>query len=57
MSSKPTKEHIMIPRDTYLVLAEMEYRKDRTRKGIAAARGSRSRSSWIRRVASAEKSI
>jgi len=47
----------MIPRDTYFVLSEMEYRKDRTRRGIAAQRGSRSRSSWIRRVANAEKSI
>lgn len=55
--SSNNKEHTMIPRDTYLVLSEMEYRKDRTRKGIAAQRGSRSRSSWIRRVANAEKSI
>lgn len=47
----------MFPKDTYLVLSEMEYRKDRTRKGIAATRGSRSRSSWVRRVANSEKSI
>ncbi|WP_188111240.1 hypothetical protein [Nocardioides antri] len=47
----------MFPKDTYLVLSEMEYRKDRTRKGIAAQRGGRSRSSWIRRVANAEKSV
>ena len=44
----------MIP---YLIESEMEYRKDRTRKGIAAQRGGRSRSSWLRRVAAAEKSI
>ena len=47
----------MIPKDTYFVLSELEYRKDRTRRGIAATRGSRSRSSWIRRVANSEKSI
>ncbi len=44
----------MIP---YLIQSEMEYRKDRTRKGIAAQRGSRSRSSWLRRIAAAEKSV
>ncbi|WP_281271126.1 hypothetical protein [Nocardioides silvaticus] len=44
----------MIP---YLIQSEMEYRKDRTRKGIAAQRGSRSRSSWLRRMAAAEKSV
>jgi hypothetical protein len=44
----------MIP---YLIESEMQYRKDRTRKGIAAQRGGRSRSSWLRRVAAAEKSV
>ena len=44
----------MIP---YLIQSEMEYRKERTRKEIAAQRGSRSRSSWLRRMAAAEKSI
>ena len=33
----------MIP---YLIESEMQYRKDRTRKGIAASRSGRSRSSW-----------
>ena len=44
----------MIP---YLIESEMQYRKDRTRKSLAAQRGSRSRSSWLRRVAAAEKSV
>ena len=44
----------MIP---YLIESEMQYRKDRARKDIAAQRGGRSRSSWLRRVAAAEKSI
>jgi hypothetical protein len=44
----------MIP---YLIESEMQYRKDRTRKGIAAQRSGRSRASWLRRVAAAEKSV
>ena len=44
----------MIP---YLIESEMQYRKDRARKGIAAQRSGRSRSSWLRRVAAAEKSV
>ena len=44
----------MIP---YLIESEMQYRKDRTRKSIAASRSGRSRSSWVRRVAAAEKSV
>ena len=47
----------MIPKDTYFVLSELEYRHARTRKGVAAQRGSRSRSSWLRRMAAADKSI
>jgi len=51
----------MFPSDSYIVLSEVAYRKDRTRKAIAAHRGGRSRSSWLRRVAAAqgttEKSI
>ena len=42
---------------TYLIESEMQYRKERVRKGIAAQRGGRSRSSWLRRVAAAEKSV
>jgi len=45
----------MIPKDTYLVLSELEYRKDRTRRSIAAQRGGRSRSSWLRRIDAADK--
>lgn len=41
----------------YVIQAEMEYRKERTRKGFAAQRGGRSRSSWLRRLAAAEKSV
>jgi hypothetical protein len=44
----------MIP---YLIESEMHYRKDRTRRGIAAQRSGRSRSSWLRRVAAADKSV
>ncbi len=44
----------MIP---YLIESEMQYRKDRTRRGIAAQRAGRSRSSWLRRVAAAEKAV
>jgi len=44
----------MIP---YLIESEMQYRKEKTRKGIAAQRSGRSRSSWLRRMAAAEKSI
>jgi hypothetical protein len=44
----------MIP---YLIESEMQYRKDRTRKGIAAQRSGRSRASWLRRVVAAEKSV
>ena len=44
----------MIP---YLIESEMAYRKERTRKEMAALRGSRSRSSWLRRLAAAEKSV
>ena len=47
----------MIPNETSFSLSELEYRKDRTRKGIAAHRGNRTRSSWIRRVAASEKSV
>ncbi|WP_281370697.1 hypothetical protein [Nocardioides stalactiti] len=41
----------------YIIQSEMEYRRDKNRKAIAAQRGGRSRSSWLRRVAAAEKSI
>lgn len=44
----------MIP---YLIQSEMEYRRDRTRKEFVARRGGRSRSSWLRRLAAAEKSV
>ncbi len=44
----------MIP---YLIESEMQYRKDRTRKGIAAQRSGRSRASWLRRVVAAVKSV
>jgi hypothetical protein len=41
----------------YFARSEIEYRAARTRRGIAAHRGGRSRSSWIRRVAAADKSV
>lgn len=44
----------MIP---YLIQSEMEYRKERTRKNIASHRGGRSRSSWLRRMAAAERNV
>ena len=44
----------MIP---YLIESEMQYRKDRARKEFAAQRNGRSRSSWLRRMAAAEKSV
>jgi len=44
----------MIP---YLIESEMQYRKDRVRKGVASSRSGRSRASWRRRVAAAEKSV
>ena len=47
----------MLPKDTYLVLSELDYRKDRTRRAIAAQRGGRSRSSWLRRMNAAEKQL
>ena len=48
----------MITNDNnYFARSEMEYRASKARKGIAAQRGGRSRSSWLRRVAAAEKSV
>lgn len=41
----------------YFIQAEMDYRKEQTRKAIAAHRGSRSRASWLRRVAASEKIV
>ena len=41
----------------YFIQSEMDYRKEQTRKAIASHRGSRSRSSWLRRVAASEKSV
>jgi hypothetical protein len=42
--------------DLYLQ-SELDYRKSKARKAIAAQRGGRSRSSWLRRIAAAEKSV
>jgi hypothetical protein len=39
------------------VQAEIEYRRARTRKELAASRGGRSRASWLRRMAAADKSV
>ncbi len=47
----------MIPKDTYFVLYEAEYRRSQARKDIAAHRGSGSRSSWLRRMAAADRSL
>jgi hypothetical protein len=51
-----TEEKTMIPKDTYFVLYESEYRRSQARKDIAAQRGSGSRSSWLRRMAAADRS-
>jgi len=45
----------MIPKDTYLVLSELDYHKDKTRRAIAGQRAGRSRSSWLRRIDAADK--
>ena len=46
----------MLPKDTYFVLSEVTYHRDRTRRAIAAQRAGRSRSSWLRRMNAADKS-
>jgi len=45
----------MLPKDTYHVLSELDYHKDRTRRAIAAQRLGRSRTSWLRRIDAADK--
>jgi hypothetical protein len=39
------------------IQAEVDYRRSRIRSQIAASRSGRSRSSWARRVAAANKSV
>lgn len=52
----PTEEITMFTSDQF-VQAEIEYRRARTRKELAASRGGRSRASWLRRMAAADKSV
>jgi hypothetical protein len=40
----------------YYVKPEMAYRQSRVRKAVVASRAGRSRSSWVRRIAAADKS-
>lgn len=40
--------------DLFFVRPELEYRKQRARRSIAASRAGRSRSSWLRRLAATD---
>ena len=44
----------MITNNSY-VRSEVEFRTGRARRAMVAGRGQRSRSSWVRRIAAAER--
>ncbi len=46
----------MMNNDLFFTQPEIEYRKQRAARSIAAVRGSRSRSSWLRRLAATDPS-
>ncbi len=41
----------------YFVKPELAYRKQQVRRAVASSRSGRSRSSWLRRLAAADKSV
>ena len=43
--------------DYFFTSAENSYRRQRAALGLAASRGGRSRTSWLRRIAAADPSI
>lgn len=45
----------MFTNDPAALSAELEYRQSRNRRTFAAARGARTRSAWVRRIAAAER--
>lgn len=47
----------MMNSDAFFAQPEIDYRRDRVRKSVAASRGNRSRSSWLRRIAAADKTV
>lgn len=47
----------MFDNNDRLIQAELDYRRTRARRAIAASRAGRSRTSWLRRLAAADKSV
>jgi len=47
----------MMNNDSFFHSSELEYRRDRNRREIADARAGRSRTSWLRRVAAADRTL
>ena len=43
--------------DAFFFGPELDYRRDRNRREIAEARSGRSRTSWLRRIAAADRNL
>jgi hypothetical protein len=47
----------MFPSEAFFVQPEIEYKRTRARRALAASRRGRTRSSWLRRLDAADKPV